>query len=78
MIDTLLEGFTIRPPTMGDVKTTVALMRLYDPTEYGDSDANESNQAAVWRETGEVLTSFVSPCFNSVPTRYILTLYPRS
>ena len=55
MIDTLPEGFTVRPPTMDDVKTTVALMWLCDIAEYGDSDANESSQAAAWRETGETL-----------------------
>ncbi len=55
MIDTLPEGFIVRPPTMDDVKTTTALMRLCDIAEYGDSDANESSQAAAWRETGEAL-----------------------
>ncbi|MHB8596126.1 MAG: GNAT family N-acetyltransferase [Ktedonobacteraceae bacterium] len=55
MIDRLPEGFTVRPPTMDDVKTTTALIRLCDIAEYGDSVATESNTAAAWREITETL-----------------------
>ncbi len=55
MIDKLPEGFTVRPPTMDDVQTTTALVRLCDIAEYGDSVATESSTAAAWREIVETL-----------------------
>ncbi|HVB21818.1 MAG TPA: GNAT family N-acetyltransferase [Ktedonobacteraceae bacterium] len=55
MIDRLPEAFTIRPPTMDDVKITTALIRLCDITEHGDSLATESSTAASWREIIETL-----------------------
>ncbi len=55
MIDRLPEGFTVRPPTMDDVKSTTALIRLCDIAEHGDSVATESNTAAAWREITETL-----------------------
>lgn len=55
MIDRLPEGFTARPPTMDDVKTTTALIRLCDIAESGDSIATESGTAAGWREITETL-----------------------
>src|SRR5579863_1742553 len=55
MIDTLPKGFTIRPPTMDDVKITTALIRLCDIAEHGDSIATESGTAAGWREIIETL-----------------------
>lgn len=55
MLDRLPEAFTVRPPTMDDVKITTALIRLCDITEYGDSLATESGTAAAWREITETL-----------------------
>ncbi|MEO8973181.1 MAG: GNAT family N-acetyltransferase [Ktedonobacteraceae bacterium] len=55
MIDRLPEGFATRPPTMDDVKTTTALIRLCDIAEHGDSLATESGTAAAWREIIETL-----------------------
>src|SRR5579859_7030305 len=55
MIERLPEGFTIRPPTMDDVKSTTALIRLCDIAEHGDSIATESGTAAGWSEIIETL-----------------------
>ena len=55
MNDRLPEGFTIRPPTIDDVKITTALIRLCDIAEHGDSIATESGTAAGWREIIETL-----------------------
>lgn len=55
MTDRLPEGFTVRPPTMDDVKTTTALIRLCDIAEQGDSIATESGTAAGWSEITETL-----------------------
>jgi len=55
MIDRLPDGFTVRPPTMDDVKITTALIRLCDIAEQGDSIATESGTAAGWSEIIETL-----------------------
>lgn len=63
MIDRLPEGFTVRPPTTEDVKTTTALIRLCDIAEHGDSIATESGTAAGWSEIIETLKDAASLVF---------------